>query len=130
MVHVPSFAHIGQTVFKEARQFPSQTVDGQTVKENLHDHKVIELVRQTRRLQNYIGMLRKDILRSTPLHQQALNRTSSALVELQLQHGPQLDLLLISSFFFRNRMQTLTDRSRHAARFFWHTRQLIRRWRT
>ena len=73
--HLPTFAHIGQPLFKEVRQYPSQIVKDQCVTAKQHDRKILEFIGQTRRLQNCISLLKRHVIRSTPLHQQVINRT-------------------------------------------------------
>ena len=70
-----SFNHIGAPVFKRVRQFPRQTVDHQEIAHKGGNPPINDSLKQIRRLQHHVSLLRKDAMRDAPNHLQGINRT-------------------------------------------------------
>ena len=138
----PLFPHIGEPIFRRVRQFPNQTVDNQSVVTPCSDSKVADLIKQIRRLQNLISMLRKDIMRDASTHRQALNRTWAQICQFAHHHEfpitDQLSTLLSSplelSFkqialttkllsLYQQHHQRWADNANKDARAAWRARQ-------
>eukprot|EP00973_Karenia_brevis_P036715 5058926-Karenia_brevis.AAC.1 len=60
--------------FRRVRVFAPQTVEDGRIKDTSEIKNNISLAKQIRRVQTYINLLRQDLHRALPNHQQALNR--------------------------------------------------------